>query len=122
MNVCVGKRCNPFGPEIERHFYPHHEKDGVTLKLAEENASEIEKELCLAGYFAIVSSDKMTAREAICLYKSRSGTGIPFLCNRSSKRSMRRNNLLISASILWNVSGHLPPQLWLRAFLNEFFL
>ena len=42
LNACVGRRCYPFGPEIERYFYLHYEKDGVTLKLAEENDSEIE--------------------------------------------------------------------------------
>lgn len=91
MNACVGKRCNPFGPEIERYFYLHYEKDGVTLKLAEENASEIEKELCLAGYFAIVSSDKMTARKAICLYKSRDASEKLFRADKSylGNKSMR---------------------------------
>lgn len=91
LNACVGKRCNPFGPEIERYFYLHYEKDGVTLKLAEENASEIEKELCLAGYFAIVSSDKMTAREAICLYKSRDASEKLFRADKSylGNKSMR---------------------------------
>ncbi len=91
LNACVGKRCNPFGPEIERYFYLHYEKDGVTLKLAEENASEIEKELCLAGYFAIVSSDKMTARKAICLYKSRDASEKLFRADKSylGNKSMR---------------------------------
>ena len=39
------------------------------LKLAEENTMAVEKELSLAGYFAIVSSDNMTAKEAIDIYK-----------------------------------------------------
>lgn len=54
-----------------KYFYLNFEQDGKTLKLAEENASAVEKELSLAGYFAIVSSENMTAREAIELYKSR---------------------------------------------------
>ena len=54
-----------------KYFYLNFEKDRKTLKLAEENTSAVEKELSLAGYFAIVSSDNMTAREAIELYKSR---------------------------------------------------
>ena len=91
LNACVGKRCNPFGSEIERYFYLHYEKDGVTLKSAEENTSEIEKEFCLAGYFAIVSSDKMTAREAICLYKSRDASEKLFRTDKSysGNKSMR---------------------------------
>lgn len=58
----------------EKYFHLNYEKDGKTLKLAEENTSAVEKELSLAGYFAIVSSDNMTAREAIELYKSRDAT------------------------------------------------
>ena len=51
-----------------KYFYLNFEKDGKTLKFAEENTSAVEKELFLAGYFAIVSSENMTAREAIELY------------------------------------------------------
>ena len=71
LDGCVGKECVAFGPEIMKYFYLNFEKDGKTLKLAEENTSAVEKELSLAGYFAIVSSENMTAREAIELYKSR---------------------------------------------------
>lgn len=71
LDSCVGIECVPFGPEIRKYFHLNYEKDGKTLKLAEENTSAVEKELSLAGYFAIVSSDNMTAREAIELYKSR---------------------------------------------------
>ena len=71
LDSCVGIECVPFGPEIRKYFHLNYEKDGKTLKLAEENTSAVEKELSLAGYFAIVSSDNMTAREVIELYKSR---------------------------------------------------
>lgn len=71
LDGCVGKECVAFGPEIMKYFYLNFEKDGKTLKLAEENTSAVEKELSLAGYFAIVSSENMTAREAIELHKSR---------------------------------------------------
>ena len=68
-----------------------YEKDGKTLKLAEENTSAVEKELSLAGYFAIVSSDNMTAREAIELYKSRDASGKLFRSDKSylGNKSMR---------------------------------
>lgn len=69
LDKCVGKECTAFGPEIRKYFYLHFEKDGKTLKLAEENTKEVEKDLSLAGYFAIVSSDNMTAKEAIDIYK-----------------------------------------------------
>jgi transposase len=47
-----------------------HEKDGVFL-FAKEKAEVIEKERDLCGYFVIVTSKKMSAKEALELYKSR---------------------------------------------------
>lgn len=70
LDKCIGKECE-FGPEITKYFYLNYEKDGKTLKLPEENTGAIEKELSLAGYFAIVSSDNITGKETIGLYKSR---------------------------------------------------
>lgn len=48
----------------------NHEKDGVFL-FAREKAEVIEQAMDLCGYFVIVTSQKMTAEEAIELYKSR---------------------------------------------------
>lgn len=50
-----------------------HEKDDGTKKFlyAQEKTEVIEKELDLCGYFVIVTSKKMTAAEALSLYKSR---------------------------------------------------
>ena len=45
LDKCVGKECTAFGPEIRKYFYLHFEKDGKTLKLAEENTKEVEKDL-----------------------------------------------------------------------------
>ena len=91
LDSCVGKECVPFGPEIGKYFHLNYEKDGKTLKLAEENTSAVEKELSLAGYFAIVSSDNMTAREAIELYKSRDVSEKLFRSDKSylGNKSMR---------------------------------
>lgn len=91
LDSCVGKECEPFGPEIGKYFHLNYEKDGKTLKLAEENTSAVEKELSLAGYFAIVSSDNMTAREAIELYKSRDASEKLFCSDKSylGNKSMR---------------------------------
>ena len=91
LDSCVGKECVPFGPEIRKYFHLNYEKDGKTLKLAEENTSAVEKELSLAGYFAIVSSDNMTAREAIELYKSRNASEKLFRSDKSylGNKSMR---------------------------------
>lgn len=91
LDSCVGKECVPFGPEIRKYFHLNYEKDGKILKLAEENTSAVEKELSLAGYFAIVSSDNMTAREAIELYKSRDASEKLFRSDKSylGNKSMR---------------------------------
>ena len=91
LDGCVGKECVAFGPEIMKYFYLNFEKDGKTLKLVEENTSAVEKELSLAGYFAIVSSENMTAREAIELYKSRDASEKLFRSDKSylGNKSMR---------------------------------
>lgn len=91
LDSCVGKECVTFGPEIGKYFHLNYEKDGKTLKLAEENTSAVEKELSLAGYFAIVSSDNMTVREAIELYKSRDASEKLFRSDKSylGNKSMR---------------------------------
>ena len=91
LNQCVGRECESFGPEIQKYFYLHYENDGRTFKLAEENTKAIEEELSLAGYFAIVSSDRMTAKEAIELYKSRDASEKLFRADQSylGNRSMR---------------------------------
>ena len=91
LNQCVGKECESFGPEIQKYFYLHYEKDGRTLKLAEENTKAIEEELSLAGYFAIVSSDRMTAKEALERYKSRDASEKLFRADKSylGNKSMR---------------------------------
>lgn len=91
LDRCVGKECVAFGPEIMKYFYLNFEKDGKTLKLAEENTSAVEKELSLAGYFAIVSSENMTAREAIELHKSRDASEKLFRSDKSylGNKSMR---------------------------------
>ena len=91
LDSCVGKECVPFEPEIGKYFHLNYENDGKTLKLAEENTSAVEKEVSLAGYFAIVSSDNMKAREAIELYKSRDASEKLFRSDKSylGNKSMR---------------------------------
>lgn len=91
LDKCVGKECESFGPEVNDHFYLHYEKDGKTLKFAEENTSAVELELSLAGYFVIVSTDKMTAREALDKYKSRDASEKLFRAEKSylGNNSMR---------------------------------
>ena len=60
-----------FGPSFEKYFYLHYDEKSKAFLLPEEKCSVVERELDLAGYFCIITSDKMTAKEAIELYKSR---------------------------------------------------
>ena len=60
-----------FGPGFEKYFYLHYDEKSKVFLLSEEKCSVVERELDLAGYFCIITSDKMTAKEAIELYKSR---------------------------------------------------
>ena len=54
----------------KRYFDPYYGKDGK-LAVVEEKSDVIKRELQLCGYFCIVTSAKMTAKEAIDLYYSR---------------------------------------------------
>lgn len=66
------------------------EKDGVFL-FAKEKAEVIEKEIGLCGYFVIVTSQKMTAKEALMLYKGRDASEKLFRGDKSylGNKSMR---------------------------------
>jgi transposase len=67
-----------------------HEDDDVFL-FAKEKADAIEREIDLCGYFVIVTSQKMTAREALTLYKSRDASEKLFRGDKSylGNRSLR---------------------------------
>ena len=58
------------GSIFEKYFDLYYGEDG-TFRLAAERDPVIEWELSICGYFAIVTSEKMTAKEALMIYKSR---------------------------------------------------
>lgn len=63
-----------FSDAYDHYFelFTHKKEDGTTKFLyAKEKSEVIERELNLCGYFVIVTSKKMTAAEALSLYKSR---------------------------------------------------
>lgn len=60
-----------FGPMYKKYFYLHYDKENKIFLLPEENTQVTERELDLCGYFVIITSDKMTAKEALHIYKSR---------------------------------------------------
>lgn len=60
-----------FGPMYKKYFYLHYDKENKIFLLPEENTQATERKLDLCGYFVIITSDKMTAKEALHIYKSR---------------------------------------------------
>ena len=75
----------PFSKKYE-HYYKltYHEKDGQKKFYGyEEREDVIERELKLCGYFAIVTSKYMTARDALLLYKSRDTSEKLFCSDKS---------------------------------------
>ena len=64
-------KVKEFGPGFEKYFTLHYDEKTQAFVLPEERCSVVERELNLAGYFCIITSEKMSAKEAIELYKSR---------------------------------------------------
>ncbi len=52
------------------YFHLHYSKQGIFLG-ADERTDVIERELQLCGYFCIITSEKMTASQALIQYKGR---------------------------------------------------
>ena len=65
----IGKE-EKFGRTYQEFFHLHYDKNGVFLG-ADERTDVIERELMLCGYFCIITSEKMTASQALIQYKGR---------------------------------------------------
>ena len=65
----VGKPYSP-STQVLKYYEPFMTEDGLLVKAMEKH-DVVERELKLCGYFVIVTSQKMTAKEAIDLYYSR---------------------------------------------------
>ena len=63
-------KVKEFGPGFEKYFNLHYDEKTQAFVLPEERCSVVERELDLAGYFCIITSEKMSAKEEIELYKS----------------------------------------------------
>lgn len=59
-----------FGKTYQDYFYLYYDKHGRFIGV-EERADVIERELQLCGYFCIITSEKMTAAQALIQYKGR---------------------------------------------------
>lgn len=69
MDRHVGKD-EKFGKTYQEYFHLHYSKQGIFLG-ADERTDVIERELQLCGYFCIITSEKMTASQALIQYKGR---------------------------------------------------
>lgn len=72
-----------FGPMFHKYFHMHYNKETGHFVYGEPNLQVIRDELDLCGYFAIISSEKMDAKEAIGLYKNRDESEKVFRADRS---------------------------------------
>ena len=69
MDIHVGKD-NKFGRTYQEYFHLHYDRKGI-FRGADERTDVIERELQLCGYFCIITSEKMTASQALIQYKGR---------------------------------------------------
>ena len=86
---------------LQTYYEPFYDKDGI-LATVREKKEVIRRELQLCGYFVLVTSEKMTAAEAIDLYYSRDASEKLFRGDKSylGNKSMRgHTNESISARI-----------------------
>lgn len=83
-----------FGPGFDHYFILHYNEKTKQFQFAEEKTKVIEDELDLSGYFCIITSEKMDAKEAICLYKSRDSSEKLF---RGDKSYLGNNSLRVCA-------------------------
>lgn len=69
MDKHIGKEVK-FGKTYEEYFHLHYDRKGI-FRGADERTGVIERALQLCGYFCIITSEKMTASQALIQYKGR---------------------------------------------------
>ena len=69
MDKHIGKE-EKFGKTYQQYFHLHYDRKG-RFRGADERTDVIETELQLCGYFCIITSEKMTATQALVQYKGR---------------------------------------------------
>lgn len=69
MEKHIGKE-EKFGKTYQEYFRLHYDQKGC-FRGADERTDVIERELQLCGYFCIITSEKMTATQALVQYKGR---------------------------------------------------
>lgn len=94
MKVHMKKHTNErmqFGAGFEHYYHLHYNKESGVFQFPEDRTDVIERENNLSGYFCIISSEKMTAKEALLLYKNRDASEKLFRGDKSylGDRSLR---------------------------------
>ncbi|MDO4623697.1 MAG: transposase [Eubacteriales bacterium] len=94
MKVHMNKHKNKevrFGPAFEHYFRLHYNEENEKFLFPEDRTDVIEYENDLSGYFCIITSDKMTAKEALLQYKNRDASEKLFRGDKSylGDKSMR---------------------------------
>lgn len=72
-----------FGSNYEHYFDLCYDEKSGAFVYAEEKIQTIERELNLCGYFVLITSERMTAKEAINIYKSRDASEKLFRADKS---------------------------------------
>ena len=85
LKECSGEPIRP-GGEYKTFFdliYWHEGQPDEKFLMGMEKTDSINREISLCGYFVIVTSEKMTAKEALQLYKSRDNSEKTFRADKS---------------------------------------
>lgn len=85
LKECMGESIHP-GGEYREYFdlnFWHEGKPDEVFMTASEKTDKINRQIRLCGYFVIITSEKMTAEEALILYKSRDDSEKTFRGDKS---------------------------------------
>ncbi len=85
LKECMGEQVRP-GKAYQKYFdlfFFHEGQEDEKFMSAMEKTDVINKEIRLCGYFAIVTSEKMSAADALTLYKSRDLSEKTFRADKS---------------------------------------
>ena len=85
LKECMGEPIRP-GGDYQKYFdlvFWHPGEEDEKFMTGAERYEVINREIQLCGYFVIVTSEKMTAEEALTLYKSRDGSEKTFREDKS---------------------------------------
>ena len=85
LKECMGEPIRP-GGDYQKYFdlvFWHPGEEDEKFMTGVERNEVINREIQLCGYFVIVTSEKMTAEEALTLYKSRDGSEKTFREDKS---------------------------------------